>query len=101
MARLIVSIRAKRDTADIVAYLAAEAGRSTAIKYLDLFDDLYNTLARFPESGAPRPKLGKAVRISLMAPYIVIYEYAAETDTVIVLRVVHGSRRITAKLLTR
>lgn len=92
---------ADQDMDDIIAYLDIEAGPSTADKYTALIEANYTQLADYPESGALRPKLGGAVRIGIVAPYIVIYEYMAAVDTVTILRIVHGSRRITAKLLTR
>jgi toxin ParE1/3/4 len=44
------------------------------------------------------PALGPNVRIGVVSPYIVIYRHAE--DTVNVLRIVHGRRRITDKLLS-
>lgn len=101
MARVVVAPRADEDLDDIIAYLDVEAGPATADKYTALIEAVYAQIADYPESGALRPKLGDAVRIGIVAPYIVIYEYMAATDTVTVLRIVHGSRRITNKLLTR
>jgi len=56
-------------------------------------------LADFPDSGPPRPKVGAQIRIGIVSPYIVIYRHTEAEDTVRVLRIVHGSRRITGKLL--
>lgn len=100
MASVIASANARQDVADIAAYLAAEAGQRTAAKYLDLFAEAYDRLAAYPESGVRRPRLGRVTRIDVVSPYIVIYDYELEHDTVIVLRILHGARKITRKLLT-
>lgn len=99
MARVVVTSPADADTADIIAYLAAKAGYNVAARYIAAFEKLYDRLADHPESGAPRPVLGPHVRIGVVSPYIVIYEHDETDDTVVVLRIVHGRRRITGKLL--
>ena len=48
----------------------------------------------------PRPALGKDIRIGIVLPYIVIYRRREADDTVTVLRVVHGHRNITTKLIS-
>jgi toxin ParE1/3/4 len=98
MARVLISSTADADTADILAYLADKAGRNTAAKYNALFEKLYGRLSDHPDSGPPRPALGPNMRIGIVPPYIVIYERTAP-DVVTVLRLLHGRRRITAKLL--
>lgn len=99
MARIVVTEPADSDLAAIVHYLAGEAGAATAEKYVGRFDTLFAQLAAFPGSGAPRPLLGPAVRIGLVPPYIVIYEHEPGDDTVMILRVVHGRRKIARDLL--
>lgn len=89
-----------RTAIGILADLAATAGHRVAARYLDLFEALYDRLSPYPEGGAPRLTLGQDVRIGIVSPYIVIYRYAAHDDTVTVLRIVHGRRRITGKLLS-
>jgi toxin ParE1/3/4 len=56
-------------------------------------------LAEHPDSGAPRPALGANIRIGLVSPYLIIYEHDAKPDTVTILRIVHGRRKITGALL--
>ena len=57
-------------------------------------------IAEFPGAGPPRPNLGLLVRIKIVTPCIVIYEHEPGTGVAYVLRVIHGRRRITKKLLT-
>ena len=65
------------------------------------FDALYRRLERFPESGAPRPALGRLVRIAIVSPYNIIHEYIEADDAVTIMRIVHGRRRITRRMLNR
>jgi len=100
MSRVIIALSADADTDVILGDLAREAGERTAAKYDILFDGLYDRLADHPEIGAPRPALGRNIRIGIVTPYIVIYRHSKHDDTVTVLRIVHGRRRVTGKLLS-
>ena len=100
MARIVFTESADTDTAGIQADLLAIAGQRTALKYDSLFESLYDRLAEFPGSGAPRPRLGVDVRIGIVSPYIVIYRHRLGTDDVTVLRVVHGRRKLSGALLS-
>jgi toxin ParE1/3/4 len=98
MARIVIASSADADFAEILAELAIKAGWRTAAKYDELFETLYDRLTDHPRGGAPRPALGQNVRIGIVSPYIVIYRNE-ENNTVTVLRIVHGRRRITGKML--
>ena len=99
MAKLIVSLQAQADEACIIRDLAGKAGRPVAEKYAVSIDELFVRLMAFPESGAPRPSIGKRVRIGVIWPYVVLSEYTAAMDTITILRIVHGRRRITGRML--
>jgi toxin ParE1/3/4 len=99
VARVLLTAPADADTAGIIAYLAGKAGHNIAARYVASFEKLYDRLADHPDNGAPRPALGPHVRIGIVSPYIVIYEHDATGDAVIVLRIVHGRRKITGDLL--
>jgi toxin ParE1/3/4 len=99
MARIVITASADADLGEIIAYLRREAGDLVARKYADEFDALYDRLADFPGSGPRRLALGPDTRIAIIPPYVVIYDYA--DDTVTVMRVLHGKRNITAALITR
>ncbi len=101
MARVLIAATADEDVSEILTYLAAEAGMRVAAAYLERFDALYDHLAAYPQSGAPRPRLGQQIRIGIVSPYIVVYRYAKADDTVFIQRVLHGRRRITGKLLRK
>lgn len=70
---------------------------NAALRYAAEFDALFDRLGEFSGIGAPRPKLGAHARIGIILPYVAIYDY--EGGTVTVLRVLHGRRNITAKLV--
>src|SRR5438093_248472 len=100
MARIVITASADADTETILDYLNTRAGQPTVIKYRALFRKLYDRLADHPDSGPPRPALGPNIRIGVVSPFIVIYRHAEDADVVNVLRIVHGRRRITGKLLS-
>jgi toxin ParE1/3/4 len=97
MARVVVTDLAKRDLRRILSDLAARAGYRVAERYAEDFKVAYRRLRSFPDSGPPRPALGRDTRIVLVLPYIVIYESRAGTATV--LRVMHGKRNITRDII--
>src|SRR5579885_2008737 len=80
MARLVVTADAGADTDGILSYLAQEAGVQVAEKYARQFRVAIERLLNWPESGAPRPHLGEAVRIAVVSPYVLIYEYDRGDD---------------------
>jgi len=100
MALVIVTNTASIDEVTILNELNTKAGLPTVVKFRTGFRSLYGRLADHPEIGAPRPRVGRGVRIGIVSPFIIIYRYTSKSDTVTVLRVVHGRRRITRKLLT-
>ncbi len=99
MARVIITDPADADSAAIIKDLAGKAGVLVADRYDSDFDALYRRLAAFPGSGSPRPKLGRFIRIGLVSPYVVIYRHIPDDDRVAIIRIVHGRRRITRRLL--
>lgn len=97
--RVTFTAAADADAAAIFDDLYSKAGKSTVIKYRDALKTLYAHLAEFPDSGAPRPKIGPRIRIGIVHPYIVIYRHTEADGAVRVLRIVYGRRKITGKLL--
>lgn len=101
MARVVFTLDADADSAHIIADLAAQAGPHVADRYEADFDAEFVRLAEYPESGAPRKKLGSRVRMCVVWPYAIIYDYAESEDTVTIMRIVHGRRNITSRLLSQ
>jgi len=101
MTRLVVAADAEADMRDILAYLEREAGSSIATDYGRRFGRTIERLVRMPETGAPRPNLGPRARIAIVFPYILVYDYRRENDTLTLLRILHGRRNISSDLLRR
>ncbi len=99
MARVAISIFARRDVNSILSDLNERAGSPVSKRYAAEFKKMNETLAEFPESGPLRKGLGRYARIKVVLPYVVVYDFAG--DLVTVLRVLHGQRNITKKLTTR
>jgi len=95
------SSQADADIDSIFVYLTARAGRRVAADYVRSLELLYDRLADHPASSPRRPALGRDIRIGIVSPFVVIYRHGEGDDTVTVLRVVHGRRDITRKLLRR
>ena len=94
MARIDIGPSAKADLARIVADMRGQ-GRDRAADELEAeLGVVLHRLAAFPETGSPRPGLGLGVRSEAVRPYVVLHEYDRTTDTVSVLRVLHGRRRL-------
>jgi plasmid stabilization system protein ParE len=99
MARVVVSTMADADTSEILVHLTTEAGVRTAERYGALIDAFYDRVSTYPDSGAPRPRLGRGIRIGLVPPYVILYEHLPDQDEVLIHRIVHGARKVTRKLL--
>jgi plasmid stabilization system protein ParE len=99
MTRVLVSGPAKRDVRDILTYLNRHAGHLVASRYATEFKNVYRDLAQFPDSEPSRPALGPMARIKLVRPYVIVYD--RDVDSVTVLRVLHGRRDITIKVISR
>jgi toxin ParE1/3/4 len=99
VSRPVLSRAALKDIDAILDHLSREAGDRVAAKYRLALLRLFGLLGDRPELGAPRPELGRDVRMSVVAPYLVLYRHAAGATTI--LRVLHGRRRITGAMLGR
>ncbi len=51
------------------------------------------------ESGAARSLLRPKVRVGIVAPYVVVYEYNDAEEAVLVLRIVHGRRKLSRQMI--
>jgi plasmid stabilization system protein ParE len=56
---------------------------------------------RLPRHRHGRLALGANTRIGIVRPYILIFDYVSDTDTLTLLRIVHGKRNITRRLIKR
>lgn len=99
MTEVTVAPQARSDLIRIVDHLASVASPATAGRWNDRLWATIDGIAHFPGTGAPRQRLGRNIRIKVVRPYIVIYGHELGSGTAHVLRVLHGRRKITRKLL--
>ena len=99
MPRVIVTDLADADTAKMLADIASDAGYLVASKTNARIEDLYERLADYPESCQARLRLGAHIRVGVVFPYLVIYRHIKDDDTVSIIRIIHGRREITRKIL--
>jgi plasmid stabilization system protein ParE len=99
MTQLTVSDAARADVRQIINYLEDVAARSVALRFARDFDLAFDRIADIPGIGSPRPEFGPNVRLSIVDPYLIFYDFIPSSDTVLVLRVLHGHRNITAAML--
>ena len=85
---------ATADLAQISRYLRRHAGSAVADGYRHDFRAAFRRLAAHPQIGSSRPALGRDIRHVIVDPYVVLHRYDPVSDTVFVLRVLHGRRRL-------
>jgi toxin ParE1/3/4 len=90
---------AEADLDQILEQLTVDAGKSVATRYRVEFLAATGHLTNFPRSGAPRPKLGRDMRIWTVEPYVIYHRYVTIDDTVLVVRVLHRTGKVTKKVL--
>ena len=91
-AKIVRTAAAKADLIAIWSYVAAESPRA-ADRLLDEIDKQIRRLADFPEIGARRPEIDSDARALVTGRYLVLYRF--KSDTVEIVRVVHGARDLT------
>lgn len=90
MTHLVLAPEAEYDLAAILTHLRREAGPLVAEKYRLRMAQSIRRLCLFPESGAPRAVFGETMRMAIVYPYLLFYEYRPDDDQVILLRILHG-----------
>lgn len=95
----LVQETASRDLDEILDFLEAEADGPVALRYAVAFQSAFYRITKFPQLGAPRPKLGSDTRLVIVQPYLIFYDHLVAQDHVHVLRILHERRNITAQLL--
>lgn len=99
MAQVRLTALANSDIEQIIAEIGVEGGTRTAENYVAEFDRLFARLAQYPLSGSPRKALGFGVRIGMVWPYVIIYDFIEADDMVMILRILHGRRDISRRTL--
>jgi toxin ParE1/3/4 len=93
---LRLSLLALQDIADIGAWIAAGNPDASEATIRRIFDAL-RLVRTHPEAGVPRPRLGRSVRCVIVQPYQAFYEM--EGEEILVLRVLHGARKTTRRMM--
>lgn len=91
MKRLVIAPRAAADLDDILLYIARD-NPEAALGLLRRLEGSSRILAERPGLGRRRPELGAGVRVHPVGAYLIVYR--AERDRVVVVRYLHGARRI-------
>jgi toxin ParE1/3/4 len=86
--------RAEGDLIDIWLYIAAES-LTAADRLLDRIERRSQLLATQPFSGVARHDLGDGLREVVIGSYLMFYR--VEGDEIVILRVLHGKRDLTAE----
>lgn len=86
--------RAEDDLIEIWCHVAAQ-NEKAADRLLDGFHERWALLVAYPHSGPARDDLAPGLRAVVMGSYLAFYR--VEGRTVTILRVLHGSRDITAE----
>lgn len=101
MTRVVVSTLAASDLDQILDPLQREAGAKTALRYAKRFSQVIERLGHFPLHAPARPALGVDTRIYMIYPYLIIYDFVAADDRVVLLRILHGKRDMSERILKR
>lgn len=87
---LIISPRARRDFAGLLAYSERRWGREQRAHYKAKIDQALNGPSRFPDRGLPRDDIVPALRGRLVGDHIIYYR--AEDHAITVVRILHRRR---------
>jgi plasmid stabilization system protein ParE len=93
--QLIISPKAVADLAVIGDGIAAAVGQEAADQFIHRVMTKVRQLARIPNAaGRPVPNLGEGLRLHAVGSYHVYMRYDDLSDTLVVVRVYHGRRKI-------
>jgi plasmid stabilization system protein ParE len=94
--QLMISHRAAADMVEIGEDIEAASDKASADKFLSRMTATMKKLARIPNAaGRLVPRLGSDVRSHPFKSYAIFMTYDPLSDTLVVLRVMHGRRRVT------
>ena len=86
---------ARADLVEIWLHIAADS-IAAADRQIDRIADAIARLTDFPEIGHAREDAGSDVRLLLQDSYLVLYRYCETEALVVIERIVHGRRDLTA-----
>ena len=94
--RIGYSSPALRDLREIEERIRAAAGDSVADQFIHRIVEKADSLREMPTRQRLRTELQSDLRAVSVADYLIFYR--VESDAVMIVRILHGSRNITAKL---
>lgn len=99
MGRLRYSRAARADLETITLDIIHNSGAAVAERVIARLEKSLANVAEFPGTGRKRPGLGRNVWSWPMRPWVAFYRITGEDVEVI--RILHGKRRITRKLVEK
>ena len=97
MAQLRFAPAAARDLRKITEDIVAAKGQPVAVAFIGRLRRSLEGLVDFPHMGRRRAGFGPGVRSWAFAPYVAFYRQSG--DDIEIIRIIHGRRRITRRLL--
>lgn len=97
MAEVRFSPKSRTDLAEIDEYGAEAFGDEVAAKYSRGFDEAFELLARHPQIGSERQRLGAHVRTLSYKRHRIFFE--VDGEVVLILRIFHHARDVKRSLL--
>jgi toxin ParE1/3/4 len=89
-----ITQQALSDLEDIWCYVATEASPHAADALIDSITQRFLLLAEHPRAGRPREDLRADLRSFAVASHVILYRI--QDEQAIILRIMHGSRDLTA-----
>jgi toxin ParE1/3/4 len=86
---------AAADLAEIALYIAADSPK-TALRFVDELRKHCRQLTAHPARNPLREEYGEGVRVAVHGRYLIFY--AADNHTVVIERILHGSRHLDWKV---
>ncbi len=99
MATVRISAQAVADFDAILEKLRRLAGARVAERYELQFEAEFDRMREFPGIGSPRSRYGPETHMCLVHPYLIFYDGGPDSETVRVLRILDGRRRITRRMI--
>lgn len=89
-ARHFYADEAKRDLADIRAYLQRQAGEAVAARMISRLKNAVARVRSMPRAGIARPDYRPNCRFAVEDPYLIYYDF--DGRLVLILRIIHKAR---------
>jgi plasmid stabilization system protein ParE len=99
VARVLLSRCALGNLRPVLDDLETRAGARIAQQFAVAFDAAIEGIGDLAGQGAPRPQFAASTRVALVPPCTLYYDGGPDSATVLVVRIVHGHRKVTTGLI--